>query len=54
MTTVRVLTSPEAREKLLSTGVEVIASSPEGLVKQMKADTVTLGKVIRAANIRLD
>lgn len=52
--TVRVLTSPDVKEKLLSTGVEVIASSPEGLVKQMKADTLVLGKVIRAAKIRLD
>ena len=52
--TVRVLTSPDVKEKLLSTGIEVIASSPEGLVKQMKTDTLVLGKVIRAAKIRLD
>jgi tripartite-type tricarboxylate transporter receptor subunit TctC len=52
--TVRVLTSPDVQEKLLSSGVEVIASEPEGLVKQMKSDTVVLGKVIRAAKIRVD
>jgi len=52
--TVRVLTSPDVKEKLLATGVEVIASSPEGLSKQMKADTLALGKVIRAAKIRVD
>jgi len=35
-------------------GFEVIASSPEGLLKQMKTDTLVLGKVIRAAKIRID
>jgi tripartite-type tricarboxylate transporter receptor subunit TctC len=52
--TVRVLTSPDVQETLLTSGVEVIASAAEGLVKQMKSDTVVLGKVIRAAKIRVD
>ena len=52
--TVRVLTAPEVKEKLQNGGIEVIASSPEGLVRQMKNDTVVLGKVIRAAKIRID
>jgi hypothetical protein len=32
----------------------VIASAPEGLMKQMKNDVVVLGRVIRTAKIRLD
>ena len=52
--TLRVLASPEAKEKLQNAGVEVIASPPEGLLKQMKRDTLVLGKVIKAAKIRID
>ena len=52
--TVRAVTSPEVRGKLLAAGIEVIASSPEGLVKQIRRDLVVQGKVIRSANIRLD
>jgi tripartite-type tricarboxylate transporter receptor subunit TctC len=52
--TLRVLASPDAKEKLQNAGIEVIGSSPEGLLKQMKTDTLVLGKVIRAAKIRLD
>ena len=50
----RVLAQPEVKEKLQNGGIEVIASSPEGLLKQMRTDTLVLGKVIRAAKIRLD
>ena len=52
--TVRAVTSPGLREKLLGAGIEVVASSPEGLMKQMRSDLVVIGKVIRAAKIRLD
>ena len=52
--TLRVLASPDAKEKLQNAGIEVIGSSPEGLLKQMKTDTLVLGKVIRAAKIRID
>lgn len=52
--TVRVLGTAEVKEKLLSTSIEVIGSSPDGLLAQMKSDMATLGKVIRAANIRVD
>jgi tripartite-type tricarboxylate transporter receptor subunit TctC len=51
---VQVLQSTDVKEKLFGAGIEVIASSPEGLLAQMKTDTVTLGKVIKAAKIRID
>ena len=51
---VRAVTSPEVKERLLAAGIEVIASSPEGLMKLIKNDVVVLGKVIRTAKIRLD
>jgi tripartite-type tricarboxylate transporter receptor subunit TctC len=51
---VRAVTSPDVKERLLATGIEVIASPPEGLMKQMKNDVVVLGGVIRTAKIRLD
>jgi tripartite-type tricarboxylate transporter receptor subunit TctC len=52
--TVHVVTLPAVTEKLLGAGIEVVASSPEGLMKQMKSDLVVIGNVIRAAKIRLD
>ena len=52
--TLRALASPDAKEKLQNAGIEVIGSPPEGLLKQMKTDTLVLGKVIKAAKIRLD
>jgi tripartite-type tricarboxylate transporter receptor subunit TctC len=42
------------KDKLLGAGIDVIASPPEGLMKQMKNDVVVLGKVIHTAKIRLD
>jgi tripartite-type tricarboxylate transporter receptor subunit TctC len=52
--TVRVLQSPEIKERLFSASVESIGSSPEGLRAQMQSDTAKLGRVIKAAKIRID
>jgi tripartite-type tricarboxylate transporter receptor subunit TctC len=52
--TVRVLQSPEVKEKLFNGSIEVIGSSPEGLMAQMNSDTAKLGKVIKAAKIRME
>jgi tripartite-type tricarboxylate transporter receptor subunit TctC len=52
--TVRVLQSAEVKERLFNGSIEVIGTSPEGLMAQMKSDTATLGKVIKAAKIRID
>ncbi|HEV7801634.1 MAG TPA: tripartite tricarboxylate transporter substrate binding protein [Burkholderiales bacterium] len=51
---VRVLQSPEVKEKLFNSSIEVIGSSPEGLRTQMQSDVAKLGKVIKAAKIRID
>jgi tripartite-type tricarboxylate transporter receptor subunit TctC len=49
---VRFLGRPEAREKLLATGVEAVGSSPEELVAAIQSETARMGKVIRAAGLR--
>ena len=51
---VRVLQSSEVKEKLFGASIDSIGSSPEGLRAQMQADTAKLGKVIKAAKIRID
>jgi len=52
--TVRVLGTAEVKERLLSTNIEAIGSSPDGLLDQMNSDRARLGKVIKAAHIRVD
>jgi tripartite-type tricarboxylate transporter receptor subunit TctC len=52
--TVRVLQSADVKEKLFNGSIEVIGSSPEALMAQMKSDTAKLGKVIKAAKIRME
>jgi tripartite-type tricarboxylate transporter receptor subunit TctC len=51
---VRVLNTPELREKFLNIGIEPVGSTPEQLVVRVKSDMATLGKVIRDAGIRAD
>jgi tripartite-type tricarboxylate transporter receptor subunit TctC len=51
---VRVLNTPELREKFLNVGIEPVGSTPEQLAARVKSDMVTLGKVIRDAGIRAD
>ena len=52
--TVQVLQSPEVREKLFNASMEVIGGTPATLLAQIQSDTAKLGKVIKAANIRID
>ena len=49
---VRALTRPDAREKLLGAGAEVIASTPDEFSAFIKSDIAKWGKVIREAGIR--
>ena len=49
---VRVLNMTESKERLLSTGVEAVGSSPQELTNTIKAEMVRWGKVIKAAGIR--
>jgi tripartite-type tricarboxylate transporter receptor subunit TctC len=50
----RYIDLPEIRERLLSAGIEPVASSPEELASLVASDTAKWGKVIRAAGIKAD
>ena len=51
---VRILNLPETRERLSGLGMQVVGSSPEQFAETIRVDTARLGRVIRAAGIRLD
>jgi tripartite-type tricarboxylate transporter receptor subunit TctC len=50
--TVRVLEAPEVKERFVSSGVEVVASTPAEFAAVIKAESSRLGEVIRKAGIR--
>jgi tripartite-type tricarboxylate transporter receptor subunit TctC len=52
--TVRVLNTPEVKDKFFSVGVEVVASTPEAFAAAIKAEMSTMGKLIKDAGIRGD
>lgn len=49
---VRVLLDAETRERLLATGVEAVAGTPQELTATIRAEILKWGKVIKAAGIR--
>jgi tripartite-type tricarboxylate transporter receptor subunit TctC len=49
---VKVLVTPQTRERFLSSGAEVVASTPEVLAAEIKAETTRLERVFRSAGIR--
>lgn len=49
---VRALTVPETKEKLMASGMEVAANTPEEFASLMKADIARTGKLIRDAGIK--
>lgn len=51
---VRILHTPEMRERLSSQGAEPIGSTPEQLDEHIRAEMVKWGKVIRDAGIHID
>ena len=51
---VQALKPAEARQKLLSAGLEVVGSSPEQFLDAIKTEILIMGKVIRDAGIRVD
>jgi tripartite-type tricarboxylate transporter receptor subunit TctC len=51
---VRVLNLPDVKEKFFSAGIEVIASSPEGLDTAMKADISRMSKAIKDAGLAVN
>ncbi len=52
--TVKVLNSPEVRDRFLKAGVEAAPSTPAQLISVRKADMARIGKVIKEAGIRAD
>ena len=51
---VRVLNRADVKERLFSTGVEVVGSSPEELAATIRSDIAKWGKVIKDAGIRVE
>ena len=48
---VKYLTTPEAKERFFSSGVEVVASTPQQFAAEIKSEAVRLDKVFKAAGI---
>jgi tripartite-type tricarboxylate transporter receptor subunit TctC len=51
---VRFLTRVDVKEKLFSTGMETVGSSPEQLAATLKSEVERMGKVIKDAGIRVE
>jgi tripartite-type tricarboxylate transporter receptor subunit TctC len=51
---VKLLQAPDTREKLAREGVSPAGSTPEQFAAMIDKDMVTLGKVVKAANVKLD
>jgi tripartite-type tricarboxylate transporter receptor subunit TctC len=51
---VNVLNTPQNRDRFISTGVEVVGSTPEVFAAEIKAETMRLEKVFKAAGIKAE
>jgi tripartite-type tricarboxylate transporter receptor subunit TctC len=51
---VKVLQSPDTKEKLARQGVSPAGTTPEQFAEMIQRDIVKLGKVVKAANVKLD
>ena len=51
---VRYINTPEAKQRFLDTGVEVVRRTPEEFAAAIKADMTLWGKIIKDAGIRAD
>ena len=49
---VRFLNTPEAREKILAIGGEVVANAPAEHAEKIKSQVAVLGNLIKAAGIK--
>jgi tripartite-type tricarboxylate transporter receptor subunit TctC len=50
----RALSAPDVRERLFSSGVQVVASTPEAFAAAMRVDIERTAKLIKTANIKDD
>jgi tripartite-type tricarboxylate transporter receptor subunit TctC len=53
-TIVKILTLPDLKDPLTALGYEVVASTPEEFANRIRLEIETWGKVIRAANIKVE
>jgi tripartite-type tricarboxylate transporter receptor subunit TctC len=51
---VKILTSPEVKERITKSGVDVVASSPEHFSGFLKSEVARWAKVVQEANIKAD
>ncbi|MSQ73692.1 MAG: tripartite tricarboxylate transporter substrate binding protein [Betaproteobacteria bacterium] len=51
---VRVINTPEAKERFLNSGVETVGGSPQELAAAVKSEMARMGKVIKDAGIRVE
>jgi tripartite-type tricarboxylate transporter receptor subunit TctC len=51
---VRVLGTPEVRERFLNAGIEAVGDTPERLAARVKSEMTRMRKVIADAGIRVD
>jgi tripartite-type tricarboxylate transporter receptor subunit TctC len=49
----KILALPDMKDRLVSLGSDAVASSPEEFAQRIKTEIETWGKVIRAANIKV-
>lgn len=49
-----ILQTPEMKQKYLESGLEAVTTSPEQFAEVMQRDYVKYGRIIRAANIKVD
>jgi tripartite-type tricarboxylate transporter receptor subunit TctC len=49
---VKVLATPQTRERFFTSGAEVVASTPQVLAQEIKAESTRLDKVFKSAGIR--
>jgi tripartite-type tricarboxylate transporter receptor subunit TctC len=49
-----VLTTPQVKERFVTTGAEVVASTPEAFAAEIKAESMRLEKIFRSAGIKAE
>jgi tripartite-type tricarboxylate transporter receptor subunit TctC len=49
---IKVLTTPENRERFLNSGAEVVASTPEVLAAEIMSEVTRLEKIFKGTGIR--
>ena len=51
---INILTRPDMKERLASIGFDLVASTPDEFAQRINVELETYGKIIRAANIKVE